>query len=76
MTTEIKIKYWSDELNAGLNSIKECFSIIDGNFVNLKVEVSTGGTLRYRYKKKVIYYSVLKAKLNIKDKIIQEYTPF
>ena len=76
MTEEIKIKYWSDELNAGLDSIKEAFILINNEIFRMKAEVSTSGTLKYRYKKIVIYYSVLKSKLNVKDKIIQEKLPF
>lgn len=76
MTEEIKIKYWSDELKAGLNSVKECFILIEDKLYKMKPEVSSAGTLKYRHKKIVIYYSVLKAKLNVKDKIIQEYSPF
>ena len=75
MITKIKIKYWSDKFQAGLNSIKECYAIVDGEFVKMNAEVSTA-SLRYRYKKKVIYYSNLKKNLNIKNKIIQEYSPF
>ena len=73
---EIKIKFWSDELQAGLNSIKICFAVINGELVKMKPEVSSAGTLRYRYKKKVIFYSVLKPKLNGKNKIFQEECPF
>ncbi len=76
MVEEIKIKYWSDEMQTVINSVKECFTIVNGELVKMIPEVSMAGTLKYRHKKKVIYYSVLKAKLNVADKIIQDYSPF
>jgi len=75
MVIEIKIKYWSEELQAGINSVKECYAIINSEIVKMNAEISNN-SLRYRYKKKVIYYSILKKNLNIKNKIIQEYSPF
>lgn len=47
MVEQIKIKYWSDEMQTGINSVKECFTIVNGELVKMIPEVSTAGTLKY-----------------------------
>lgn len=74
-TNDLIIKYWSESMQVGLQDIRTCIGLINGEVIRFKTE-TCNGTLRYRHDKIVIPYKKLKSTFTHNNFKLKEYLPF
>lgn len=74
-SNDLIIKYWSESMQVGLQDVRTCIGLINGEVVKFKTE-TCNGSLRYRHNKIVVPYKKLKSTFTHKNFTLKQYLPF
>jgi hypothetical protein len=75
INNSVIVKFWNDDLKIGFNDCKTAISLENSELVYYKSEVNNG-VLRFRNKKKVIYYNKIKSNITHTNYKLTEILPF
>jgi len=75
MKNTVIVKFWNDDLKIGFNDLKLAIGLENDIITYYKPEVNNG-VLRFRNKKKVIYYNKIKSNITHSNYKLTEILPF